>query len=388
MLQPGAVPGSDLQAATLDLAKQLIARPSLTPDDAGCLDIVAARLAAAGFTCERLDRGGVGNLWARRGTGAPLVAFAGHVDVVPAGPAAQWTGDPFTPVVRDGLLFGRGAADMKGSVAAMVVALERWTAANPAHPGSVALLLTSDEEGDAVHGTAAAVEALAARGVAIDACIVGEPTSVAQLGDTMKVGRRGSLNGVLTVRGVQCHIAYPELGLNAVHAALPALAELAGLEWDAGTGAFPPTRFQISNVHAGTGAVNVVPGTCDVLFNIRFSPASTPEAIQSRVREVLDRHGLTYELRWTLSAMPFSTPAGALVDTLAAAVREVTGLTPELSTSGGTSDGRFLAAISRELVEFGPVNRSMHAVDEHVRVEDLGRLAGIFSRTLDARIAR
>lgn len=384
----GSVSGTDWQAATLDLASALIARPSLTPNDAGCLDLVAARLIAAGFTCERLDRGGVGNLWARQGSGAPLVAFAGHVDVVPAGPAEQWTADPFTPVVRDGLLFGRGAADMKGSVAAMVVALERWTAANPAHPGSVALLLTADEEGDAVHGTAAAVEALAARGVAIDACIVGEPTSVATLGDTMKVGRRGSLNGVLTVRGVQCHIAYPELGRNAVHAALPALAELTAVQWDAGTGAFPPTSFQISNVHAGTGAVNMVPGTCEVVFNFRFSPASTPEALQARVREVLDRHGIGYDLRWTLSAMPFSTPSGPLAATLAGAVHDVTGETPVASTSGGTSDGRFLAAIARELVEFGPVNRSMHAVDEHVRVEDLGRLADIFARTLDARLHR
>ncbi len=385
---PAAASGTDWQAATLDLAAQLIARPSLTPDDAGCLELVATRLTAAGFTCERLDRGGVGNLWARRGSAAPLVAFAGHVDVVPPGPVAQWTADPFEPVVRDGLLFGRGAADMKGSVAAMVVALERWTAAHQDHPGSVALLLTSDEEGDAVHGTAAAVEALRARGVAIDACIVGEPTSVSELGDTMKVGRRGSLNGVLTVHGVQCHIAYPELGLNAVHAALPALAELAAVQWDAGTGAFPPTRFQISNLRAGTGAVNVVPGSADVVFNFRFSPASTPEGLQARVRDVLDRHGVRYDVRWTLSASPFATPSGALAGTLASAVRDVTGRTPEASTSGGTSDGRFLASISREIIEFGPVNRSMHAVDEHVRVDDLGRLAEVFARTLDARLSR
>lgn len=379
---------SGLEARVLALASQLIARPSLTPSDAGCLELVAARLTAAGFLCERLDRGGVGNLWARRGHAAPLVAFAGHVDVVPAGPVEQWAGDPFTPAVRDGLLFGRGAADMKGSVAAMVVALERWTAAHPAHPGSVALLLTSDEEGDAVDGTAAAVETLKARGVAIDACIVGEPTSVTELGDTMKVGRRGSLNGVLTVHGVQCHIAYPELGLNAVHAALPALGELAAIQWGAGTGAFPPTSFQISNVHAGTGAVNVVPGGCEVVFNFRFSPASTPETLRARVHEVLDRHGVRYDLRWTLSARPFATPSGALADALAGAVRDVTGLTPQASTSGGTSDGRFLAAISRELIEFGPVNRSMHAVDEHVRVADLGRLVDIFTRTLDAWLHR
>ncbi len=377
---------SAVEARVLALASDLIARPSLTPDDAGCLDLVAARLRTAGFLCERLDRGGVSNLWARRGAAAPLVVLAGHVDVVPPGPREQWATDPFVPVVRGGLLFGRGAADMKGSVAAMVVALEEWTAANPDHPGSVGLLLTSDEEGDAVHGTAAAVEILAARGVAVDACIVGEPTSVAQLGDTMKVGRRGSLNGVLTVRGVQCHIAYPELGLNAVHAVLPALAELAAIEWDAGTGAFPPTSFQISNVRAGTGAVNVVPGTCEVAFNFRFSPASSPESLEARVREVLDRHGVSHDIRWTLSAMPFSTPAGPLSNALATAVREITGLTPEASTSGGTSDGRFLATISRELVEFGPVNRSMHAVDEHVRIEDLGQLAAIFAHTLSARL--
>lgn len=375
--------GVDAAAAALELATALIARPSLTPDDAGCLTLIAARLTAAGFTCERLDRGGVANLWARRGTASPLFVCAGHVDVVPPGPVEQWTSPPFTPVVRDGRLFGRGAADMKGSVAAMVVALERWTAANPGHQGSVGLLLTADEEGDAVNGTAAAVEILASRGVVVDACLIGEPTSVAALGDTMKVGRRGSLNGVLTVRGVQCHIAYPELGLNAVHAALPALTELAATAWDAGTDTFSPTSFQISNVHAGTGAVNVVPGTCEVTVNFRFSPASTPEGLQARVREVLDRHGVHHEVRWTLSAMPFSTPPGALAGTLTAAVRSVTGLTPEASTTGGTSDGRFLAAISRELVEFGPVNRSMHAVDEHVRVEDLGRLVDVLTRTFD-----
>jgi succinyl-diaminopimelate desuccinylase len=386
MAAPRSSSGPD--STVVDLASRLIARPSLTPDDAGCLDVVAERLTAAGFSCERLDRGGVGNLWARRGSGTPLVAFAGHVDVVPTGPVEQWTADPFQPVVRDGLLFGRGAADMKGSVAAMVVALERWTAANPAHPGSVALLLTADEEGDAVHGTAAAAETLRARGVMIDACVLGEPTSAAVLGDTMKVGRRGSLNGSLTVHGDQCHIAYPERGTNAVHAALPALAELAATAWDTGTAAFSPTSFQISNMHAGTGAVNVVPGRSEILFNFRFSPASTPESLQARVREVLDRHGVHHELRWTTSAMPFATPPGALTGTLTAAVQAVTGLTPEASTSGGTSDGRFLAAVSRELIEFGPVNGSMHAVDEHVRIDDLGRLVEIFTRTLDGRLGR
>lgn len=378
-----SLPG--LGATVLDLASALIARPSLSPDDAGCLDLVAARLTAAGFACERLDRNGVGNLWARRGERGPLVALAGHVDVVPTGPREQWTSDPFTPVVRDGLLFGRGAADMKGSVAAMVVALEAFAAAHPDAPGSVALLLTADEEGDAVDGTAAAVARLAERGIALDACVVGEPTSVARLGDTVKVGRRGSLNGVITIEGQQCHIAYPELGRNAVHVALPALAELASTVWDTGTDDFSPTSFQISNLHAGTGAVNVVPGRCEVVCNFRFSPASTAASLQARVEAVLARHGVVATCRWTISAEPFTTPPGALRAVVTEAVHAVTGVTPAVSTTGGTSDGRFLAAIARELIEFGPVNRSMHAIDEHVRVEDLAALADVFRRVLERR---
>lgn len=369
---------------TLDLARRLIACRSVTPSDGGCLDLIAARLTAAGFRCERMDRGGVGNLWARHGHAAPVVCLAGHVDVVPPGPVDRWTSDPFAPAERDGYLYGRGAADMKTSVAAMVTAAERLAAANPDHPGSIALLLTADEEGDAIHGTAAVVEALLERGDAIDACIVGEPTSATRLGDTVKNGRRGSLNGVLRVRGVQCHIAYPERGRNPIHAALPALAELAAVEWDRGDEHFPQTSFQISNVHAGTGAVNVIPGELEVRFNLRFSPASTVEGIQGRVRAALDRHGLEYDLDWTLGSAPFITHAGPLVDALGQAIVAVTGLSPRLSTSGGISDGRFLARVAREVVELGPLGDSMHGVDERVRLADIGPLSLIYERTVAA----
>ena len=372
---------------TLDLARRLIACRSLTPDDAGALDIVASRLAKAGFVCERVNRGRVGNLWARQGAASPLVCLAGHVDVVPPGPVERWTSDPFVPAERDGLLFGRGAADMKASVAAMVTAAERFVARSPNHPGSVAILLTSDEEGDAADGTAAVVDALRSRGVAIDACVIGEPTSSARFGDTMKVGRRGSLHGVLTVKGVQCHIAYPELGKNPVHAALPALAELAAVEWDRGNADYSPTSFQISNVHAGAGANNVVPGTMSVVFNFRFSPGSPADLLKSRVHAILDRHTVEYDLAWTLASLPFSTPRGRLVEVVRAAVKDVIGVEPALSTSGGTSDGRFLAAISTELVEFGPVNASIHAIDEHVRVADLEPLSAIYEKTLATLLA-
>ncbi|MEQ1896728.1 MAG: succinyl-diaminopimelate desuccinylase [Vicinamibacterales bacterium] len=381
---------ADSEAATLDLAKQLIACPSVTPADGGCLDLVAARLGAAGFACERFDRGGVRNLWARRGQSAPLVCFAGHVDVVPPGPVERWTTDPFMPVVRGDFLFGRGAADMKASVAAMVVALERHVAAHPdTHPdgaGSLALLLTSDEEGDALHGTAAVVEALTARGIAIDYGIVGEPTCAERLGDTIKIGRRGSLTGALTVTGVQSHIAYPEHGRNPVHTALPALAELAATTWDLGDSHFGPTSFQISNVHAGTGAANIVPGSLDVLFNFRFSPASSPDALMRQVEDVLRHHDVEFEIRWTLGASPFFTPPGVLARTLAGAIERTTGVAPRSSTTGGTSDGRFLAPICRELVEFGPVNHSIHAIDEHVRVADLGPLCEIYGALVAALV--
>ena len=377
-----------MSAETLDLAKRLVACRSITPDDAGCLDLVASRLKAAGFTCERIDRGGVRNLLARHGRAAPLVCLAGHVDVVPPGPIERWTSDPFVPTERDGYLFGRGVADMKASVAAMVTAAERCVAAHPNHSGSIAVLLTSDEEGDAVDGTVAVVDLLKSRGESLQACIIGEPTSSARLGDAMKNGRRGSLHGVLTVRGQQGHVAYPELALNPIHMAMPALAELTAKQWDTGGESFAPTTFQISNVHAGTGANNVIPGTMDVVFNLRFSPSSPAEALKARVQEVLDRHGVECGLVWAVASLPFISPRGALVDAMSSAVAAVTGITPVLSTGGGTSDGRFLAAISAELVEFGPVNASIHGIDERVRVADIAPLSEIFERTITTLLAR
>ena len=381
-----ATPGT-VERETVALAKRLIACRSLTPADGGCLELVGSRLAAAGFRIERLDRGGVGNLWARRGSTTPVVCLAGHVDVVPPGPLEQWSSDPFVATEREGYLYGRGAADMKGAVAALVTAAERLVTRNPAHRGSIAVLLTSDEEGAAVNGTAAVVETLAARGETIDWCILGEPTSAGQLGDLIKNGRRGSLSGTLTVRGIQCHIAYPERGLNPIHAALPALADLASTEWDFGNEYFPPTSFQISDIHAGTGAGNVIPGTLDVLFNFRFSTASSPDDLQSRVASVLDRHKLDYDLEWSVSAMPFVTPSGPLTDTVSSVVKRVTGLTAQLSTSGGTSDGRFLRAIAREIVEVGPPSETIHKVDERVSLADLGQLSIIYEQVIAALLA-
>lgn len=380
MTSPGPV--DDAPAATLALASTLIARRSLTPDDAGILALIEARLAPLGFRCERLDRGGVSNLWARHGSSAPVVCLAGHVDVVPPGPIERWTSDPFTAVVRDGYLFGRGAADMKCSVAAMVTAAERVVSARPAHAGSVAVLLTSDEEGEARDGTLAVVDELGSRGERIDFCLVGEPTSSARLGDTVKNGRRGSLNGVLRVRGEQCHIAYPERGRNPIHEALPALRDLAAVEWDRGNRDFQPTSFQISNIHAGMGANNVIPGTLELLFNFRFSTETPVERLKARVHDVLDRYGLQYELQWSVSGEPFVTSRGVLVDRLTAAIESVTGVTPALSTSGGTSDGRFLASISRQVVEFGPLNESIHKIDECVAVADIGPLSRIYEETV------
>ncbi|MCX7891740.1 MAG: succinyl-diaminopimelate desuccinylase [Burkholderiales bacterium] len=356
---------------TLELARELISLKSVTPADAGCQALIAARLAAVGFRIEPIRCGEVENLWARRGESAPLVCFAGHTDVVPAGPLEAWHSDPFVPTERAGRLYGRGAADMKTSLAAFVTAIEAFVAERPRHGGSIALLLTSDEEGPAVDGTARVVERLRARGESIDYCIVGEPTSVAKLGDTVKNGRRGSLTGRLVVKGRQGHVAYPHLARNPVHLAAPALAELAAVEWDRGNEYFPPTTWQISNVHAGTGAANVIPGEMEVLFNFRFSTASTPESLERRVREVLDRHGLDYAIEWTLGASPFLTPRGTLVAVLTEAIREAAGVTPEVSTTGGTSDGRFIATIAREVVEFGPVNESIHQVDEHVEVASI-----------------
>ncbi|MBS4096080.1 MAG: succinyl-diaminopimelate desuccinylase [Sulfuricella sp.] len=367
---------------TLELARALIARPSLTPDDAGCQELLIARLEKLDFRIEKMAINGVSNLWARRGTTVPLVCFAGHTDVVPTGPAEKWGSDPFTPQIRDGRLYGRGAADMKTSVAAFITAIEEFVAAHPEHPGSVALLITSDEEGVAVDGTEKVVQALQARGESIDYCIVGEPTCAERFGDIVKNGRRGSLSGALTVKGIQCHIAYPHLGKNPIHLAAPAIDELAKTVWDEGNDYFPPTTWQISNIHGGTGASNVVPGHLDIQFNFRFSTASTVDELKSRVHAILDRHGLEYDLAWSLSAKPYLTPQGPLVEAVATAIRSATGIDSALSTSGGTSDGRFIADICPQVVEFGPLNATIHKIDECVPVADIEPLKEIFRLTL------
>ena len=367
---------------TLTLASELIACRSVTPDDGGCLEILAGRLAPLGFKLERMDRQGVSNLWARRGSAAPTLCFAGHTDVVPTGPLDQWSSGPFQPEVRDGCLYGRGAADMKTSIAAFVTAVERFIAARPGHAGSIALLLTSDEEGRAVDGSVRVVEALMARGETLDYCIVGEPTSAERLADTIKNGRRGSLSGRLVVKGVQGHIAYPHLVKNPVHSVAPALAELAASVWDKGNEYFPPTSWQVSNFHAGTGADNVVPGSAEILFNFRFSTASTPEALQARVHAILDRHGVDYTLDWTLSGKPYLTPRGRLVEAVSQAIRETAGIETQLSTSGGTSDGRFIADICPEVIELGPLNATIHKIDECIAVADIEPLSRTYERTL------
>jgi succinyl-diaminopimelate desuccinylase len=371
---------ADAAAETLDLARSLIRCRSITPDDAGSLWVVEERLRRRAFACESIVREGVRNLWARYGSGPPLVCFAGHVDVVPTGPVEEWSVPPFDGVERDGFLIGRGSADMKVSVAAMTTAAERIVTTHPRLAGSVAILLTADEEGDALHGTTAVVDRLLARNVVVDYCIVGEPTSADRFGDTLKHGRRGSLSGHLRVKGVQCHVAYPERGRNPIHQAAPALAELAATRWDAGNEYFGPTTFQISNVHAGTGAPNVVPGVLDVQFNLRFSPESPAERLRERVHAILDRHELEYDLEWTVTAEPFLTPAGALVDALCESVAGVTGVTPTRSTSGGTSDGRFLAKVAKQVVEFGPLNDTIHKIDERVAIADIGPLSVIYER--------
>jgi succinyl-diaminopimelate desuccinylase len=372
---------------TLALARELIARRSITPEDGGCQELLAARLRPLGFRLEPLASGGVTNLWARRGTAAPLVCFAGHTDVVPTGPLDRWLSDPFAPTERDGKLFGRGAADMKTSLAAIVVAIEGFVAAHPSHRGSIAVLATSDEEGVATDGTVKVVDRLEARGERIDYCVVGEPTSVDRLGDMVKNGRRGSLSGRLVVRGVQGHIAYPHLGRNPIHELAPALAELARTVWDGGNEYFPPTTWQVSNVHGGTGAANVIPGEVEMLFNFRFSTASTADGLRSRVREILDRHRLDYELEWTLGGEPFLTPRGDLVDAVAGAIKEVTGVAAEVSTTGGTSDGRFIKRICPQVVEFGPVNTSIHKLNEHVELAAVEPLRRIYQRVLEKLLA-
>jgi len=368
----------------LELAQELIARRSVTPEDGGCQEIIAKRLERAGFRCEPMKFGQVANLWARRGTGHPVVCFAGHTDVVPTGPLQEWHSDPFVPTIRDGKLFGRGAADMKSSIAAFVVATEIFVREKPQHSGSIAFLLTSDEEGPAVDGTVRVVEALKARNELIDYCIVGEPTSVDALGDMLKNGRRGSLSGNLTVRGIQGHVAYPHLARNPVHELAPALAELARVQWDKGNEDFPPTTWQVSNVRAGTGAANVIPGTVEVDFNFRFSTESTEASLRSRLESVLKKHGLDYTIGWTLGAKPFLSKRGRLAQTVMAAGKRHTGRSAELSTTGGTSDARFIIDICPEIIELGPVNASIHKLNEHIAVEELEVLPRIYLDTLRA----
>jgi succinyl-diaminopimelate desuccinylase len=367
---------------TLALAQQLISRRSVTPDDAGCLDIVIDLLQPLGFQCEKTSMGGVDNLWARRGTANPLVCFAGHTDVVPTGPLEQWASDPFTPTIKDGVLYGRGASDMKTSLAAFVVAITDFVTQHPDHPGSLAVLFTSDEEGASVDGTVRVVEALRERGEKMDYCIVGEPTAVTRLGDMIKNGRRGSLSGVLTVKGVQGHVAYPHLAKNPVHEVAAAIAELAQTKWDNGNEYFPPTTWQISNINAGTGANNVIPGTAHIKFNFRFSTASTLESLQTRVHGILDRHGVPYDLEWSYDGRPFLTKRGDLVDAVARAIKTVTGIDTELSTGGGTSDGRFIADICPQVVECGPTNATIHKINECIKVEELEQLPKIYLQTL------
>jgi succinyl-diaminopimelate desuccinylase len=370
--------------SALELSRELIARKSVTPADAGCQALLASRLAKAGFNCEDASVNGVTNLWARRGTGRPLLCFAGHTDVVPSGPLEQWHSDPFVPSVRDGRLYGRGAADMKSSIAAFVVAAEQFVAERPGHAGSVALLITSDEEGPSVDGTVRVVEKLRQRGETIDYCIVGEPSSAETLGDTVRIGRRGSLSAKLTVRGVQGHVAYPEQVKNPIHLLAPALAELATIEWDRGNEAFPPTSFQVSNLNAGTGAENVVPGSAVLLANFRFSTASTEASLRTRFEDVLRKHRLDYAIDWTLGGRPFLSSQGRLIDAVRHSVQAHAGRVPQLSTGGGTSDGRFIIDICPEIVELGPVNSSIHKLNEHIELGALEQLPKIYLDTLRA----
>ena len=371
-----------MEINVLDLARQLIARRSVTPDDAGCIDLLTASLEPLGFNCERISMNGVENLWARRGSAAPLVCFAGHTDVVPTGPLDQWESDPFAPTIRDGTLYGRGASDMKSSLAAFVVAIAGFVRAHPHHSGSIALLLTSDEEGPAIDGTVKVVEALARRGERPDYCIVGEPTSVSRLGDMIKNGRRGSLSANLVVKGVQGHVAYPHLARNPIHEVAAAITELAQTEWDGGNEYFPPTTWQISNMNSGTGANNVIPGTAQIKFNFRFSTASTIESLQTRVIGILDRHGVPYDIEWRYDGRPYLTKKGDLVDAVARAIKKVTGIDTELSTTGGTSDGRFIADICPQVVELGPTNATIHKINECIRLEELEALPKIYREIL------
>lgn len=369
-------------SATVELACELISRPSVTPEDAGCQELMIETLTRLGFTIERLPFEEVTNLWARRGTEGPLFCFAGHTDVVPTGPVEKWTHPPFEPTFSEGYLYGRGAADMKGSIAAFMTALERFIEHHPDHQGSIALLITSDEEGPFINGTTRVIDHLEARNEKIDWCIVGEPSSTAEVGDIIKNGRRGSLSGKLKVRGIQGHVAYPHLVRNPIHEAAPALAELAATVWDEGNDFFPPTSFQISNIHAGTGATNVVPGEVVVDFNFRFSTETTADELKTRVSDTLNQHNLEWDIDWILSGNPFLTDCGALVEAAQASIKAVTGLETELSTSGGTSDGRFIAPTGAQVVELGPVNATIHKVDERVKVKDLDTLSDIYENIL------
>lgn len=375
-------------SSTVALTQELIRRPSVSPEDQGCLQIIAERLGAIGFRLERMPFGPVENLWALHGEGGPVLCFAGHTDVVPTGPREEWHTDPFEPVVRDGMLYGRGAADMKSGLAAMITATERFIAQHPRHSGTLAFLLTSDEEGPSVDGTRRVMEVLEARGEKITWCIVGEPTSTDALGDMVKIGRRGSLSGKLTVHGVQGHVAYPHLADNPVHAAAPALAELAARVWDKGNEFFQPTTFQISNISAGTGAPNVIPGELKARFNIRFSTEQTVEKLQQTITEILNRHKVNYTLEWFVSGLPFFTPPGALSDAVLKAVKEKTGRTPELSTTGGTSDGRFIAPTGAQVVELGVINATIHKVNESVRIADIDTLSQTYERVMELLLVK
>ncbi|MBT8130511.1 MAG: succinyl-diaminopimelate desuccinylase [Gammaproteobacteria bacterium] len=372
----------------LELTKQLIARPSVTPDDQGCQALIAEHLQGLGFEIEHLRFGDVDNLWARRGTRAPLFVFAGHTDVVPPGPVDQWLHDPFNPTLVERTLYGRGAVDMKSSLAAMICACEQFTADNADHDGSIAFLITSDEEGPAVDGTVKVVELLQQRNEKIDWCLVGEPSSTRTVGDVVKNGRRGSLSGTLKIIGTQGHIAYPQLADNPIHRFAPALHDLVNEQWDSGNEFFPPTSFQISNINAGTGANNVIPATLDVLFNLRFSTEITEDEIRRRIERILDAHELEYELQWALSGNPFLTPKGALIDATRTAINKVRGIDTELSTSGGTSDGRFIAPTGSQVIELGPVNASIHKINENIDIDELEQLAGIYREILVQLLAR
>ena len=376
----------------LALAMDLVARQSVTPDDAGCQSLIAARLAKAGFDIEEIPFGPVLNLWASHGTGSPVLVFLGHTDVVPTGPASDWTSPPFEPTIRDGHLYGRGAADMKGSVAAFVIALEEFVALNPSHAGTVAVLLTSDEEGDAVDGVRRVVELFQERGQPIDYCVTGEPSSKEKLGDLLRVGRRGTLSGTLTVRGIQGHVAYPEKARNPIHQAMPALAELCARQWDTGfpregESLFPPSSFQISNIHSGTGANNVIPGACEVVFNFRFNPGWRAAELEGEVQSVLERHGLEFDIRWHRGGEPFLTGEGKLRQVVRQVMIERCGVVPDENTGGGTSDARFIAPMGAQVIEMGPVNASIHKVDERVSLAELERLPGIFCEIAEKLLA-